>query len=60
LDHHGTEILTTSPLAGACTIFPPPMYMPIWEIPVQGPGGPKKSRSPGSSWFTGIFVVALY
>ncbi len=25
------EILTTSPLVGACTILPSPMYMPMWD-----------------------------
>src|SRR5262245_31335273 len=38
------EILTTSPVCGACTKFPPPMYRPTWPSPS------KKTRSPGSSW----------
>lgn len=47
-DHRTVEILTTSPVDGACTILPPPMYMPTWWMVVQLLPEAKKSRSPGS------------
>lgn len=34
-DQRTLEILTTSPVVGACTILPLPMYMPMWWIVVQ-------------------------
>ena len=52
-DQRTTEILTTSPVVGACTILPLPMYMPTWWIVVQLLPEAKKSRSPGSSALCG-------
>jgi hypothetical protein len=62
-DHHTVEIFTTSPLVGACTILPPPMYMPTWWILVASVRELlKNSRSPGSSAFgeTSRDLVAWY
>ena len=49
------EILTTSPVCGAWTNWPPPMYMPMCPSPL------KKTRSAGwrSSYATGDAVVPL-
>jgi hypothetical protein len=43
------DTFTTSPALGACTIMPPPMYIPTWWIDVQSLRlEAKNSRSPGS------------
>jgi hypothetical protein len=60
-DHHTGEIFTTSPVVGAWTIRPLPMYIPTWWIEVQSLRSvPKNSRSPGSSLLIGTWGRAWY
>jgi hypothetical protein len=55
-DHHTVVTRTTSPVLGACTIFPLPRYIATWWMLSQPDPDAKNSRSPGRSALRGTLL----